>query len=212
MATVALRHICFQRLERGWLKEEGGKGEALVMRRKFTAPGWEYESSFWKIKLLSGNKQHKVKVYEFKDLKWTLIPKGRKEIHRKYVERSQNGQETWRTGLSQGARTESGEVRTGMGGDVCSSHFLQPAHPSWSASRELTMKGGPATSEQTSRTLREQTARAIRGAIVLILFTEISRSIKLIQGEINKGRVCQKILRIVTTIFMISQLITWFIQ
>ena len=53
-----------------------------------------------------------------------------KEIHRKYVERSQNGQETWRTGLSQGARTESGEVRTGMGGDVCSSHFLQPAHPS----------------------------------------------------------------------------------
>ena len=62
---------------------------------------------------MSGNKQHKVKVYEFKDLKWTLIPKGRKEIHRKYVERSQNGQETWRTGLSQGARTESGEVRLG---------------------------------------------------------------------------------------------------
>ena len=70
------------------------------------------------------------------------------------------------------------------------------------------MKGGPATLEQTSRTLLEQTARAIRGAIVLIPFTEISRSIKLIQGEINKGRVCQKILRIVTTIFMISQLIT----
>ena len=113
MPSVALRHVYFQRLERGWLKEEGGKGEALVMRRKFTAPGWEHESSFWKIKLLSGNKQHKVKVYEFKDLKWTLIPKGRKEIHRKYVERSQNGQETWRTGLSQGARTESGEVRLG---------------------------------------------------------------------------------------------------
>ena len=176
---------------------------------------------FLKIKMLSGNKQdkvllqenwRKVKVYGYKDLKWTLTHKGRKEIHRKYVERSQNGQETWRTGLSQGARTESGEVRTGMGGDVCSSHFLQPAHPSWSASRELAMEGGQATSEQTSRTLREQTARAIRGAIVLILITEISRSIKLIQGEINKGRVCQKILRIVTTIFMISQLITWFIQ
>ena len=70
------------------------------------------------------------------------------------------------------------------------------------------MKGGPATSEQTSRTLREQTARAITGALVLIPFTEISGSIKLIQGEINKGRVCQKILRIVTTVFMISQLIT----
>lgn len=70
------------------------------------------------------------------------------------------------------------------------------------------MKGGQATSEQTSRTLTEQTARAIMGGFVLILFTEISRSIKLIQGEINKGRVCQKILRIVTTIFMISQLIT----
>ena len=64
------------------------------------------------------------------------------------------------------------------------------------------MKGGPATWEQTSRTLREQTARAIRGAFVLIPFTEISRSIRLIQGEINKGRVCQKILRIVTTIFI----------
>ena len=202
MPSVALRHICFQRLERGLLKEEGGKGEALVMRRKFTAPGWEYESSFWKIKLLSGNKQHKVKVYEFKDLKWTLTYKGRKETHRKYVERSQNGQETWRTGLSQGTRTESGEVRTGMGGDVCSSHFLQPAHRSWSASRELAVKGGPATWEQTSRTLREQTARAIRGAIVLIPFTEISRTIRLIQGDINKGRVCQKILRIVTTIFI----------
>ena len=82
MPSVALRHICFQRLERGWLKEEGGKGEVLVMRRKFTAPGWEYESSFWKIKLLSGNEQHKAKVYEFKDLKWTLTHKGRKEIHR----------------------------------------------------------------------------------------------------------------------------------
>ena len=70
------------------------------------------------------------------------------------------------------------------------------------------MKSGPAILEQTSRTLSEQTARAIRGAIVLNPFTEISRSIKLIQGEINKGRVCQKILRIVTTIFMISQLIT----
>jgi hypothetical protein len=70
------------------------------------------------------------------------------------------------------------------------------------------MKGSPATLEETSRTLSEQTARVIRGAIVLIPFTEISRSIKLIQGEINKGRVCQKILRIVTTIFMISQLIT----
>ena len=70
------------------------------------------------------------------------------------------------------------------------------------------MKGGPATWEQTSRTLREQTARAIRGAFVLIPFTEISISIRLIQGEINKGRVCQKILRVVTTIFMISQLIT----
>lgn len=70
------------------------------------------------------------------------------------------------------------------------------------------MKGGQATSEQTSRTLTEQTARTIMGGFVLILFTEISRSIKLIQGEINKGRVCQKILRIVTTIFMISQLIT----
>ena len=66
------------------------------------------------------------------------------------------------------------------------------------------MKGGPATSEQTSR--------AITGAFVLILFTEISRSIKLIQGEINKGSICQKILRIVTGIFMISQLITLFIQ
>ena len=209
MPSVALGHICFQRLERGWLKEEGGKGEVLVMRRKFTAPGWEYESSFWKIKLLSSNEQHKVKVYEFKDWKWTLI---HKEIHRKYVERSQNGQETRRTGFSQGAKTESCEVRTGMGGDVCSSHFLQPAHPSWSASRELAMKGSPATLEETSRTLSEQTARVIRGAIVLIPFTEISRSIKLIQGEINKGRVCQKILRIVTTIFMISQLITWFIQ
>lgn len=62
------------------------------------------------------------------------------------------------------------------------------------------MKGGPAVSEQP--------ARAITGAFVLIPFTEISGSIKLIQGEINKGRVCQKILRIVTTIFMISQLIT----
>ena len=70
------------------------------------------------------------------------------------------------------------------------------------------MKGSPATLEETSRTLSEQTARVIRGAIVLIPFTEISRSIKLIQGEINKGRVCQKILRVVTTIFMISQLIT----
>lgn len=60
------------------------------------------------------------------------------------------------------------------------------------------MKGGPATSEQTSRTLTEQTARAITGAFVWIPFTEISRSIKLIQGEINKHRVCQKILRIVT--------------
>ena len=50
------------------------------------------------------------------------------------------------------------------------------------------MKGGPATWEQTSRTLREQTARAIRGAFVLIPFTEISGSIKLIQGEINKGK------------------------
>ena len=70
------------------------------------------------------------------------------------------------------------------------------------------MKGGQATSEQTSRTLTEQTARTIMGGFVLILFTEISRSIKLIQGEINKGRVCQKILRVVTTIFMISQLIT----
>ena len=29
-----------------------------------------------------------------------------------------------------------------------------------------------------------------------------SRSSELIQGEINKGRVCQKILRIVTTIFI----------
>ena len=53
------------------------------------------------------------------------------------------------------------------------------------------MKGGPATWEQTSRTLREQTARAIRGAFVLIPFTEISGSIKLIQGEINKGRILQ---------------------
>ena len=70
------------------------------------------------------------------------------------------------------------------------------------------MKGSPATLEETSRTLSEQTARTIMGGFVLILFTEISRSIKLIQGEINKGRVCQKILRIVTTIFMISQLIT----
>ena len=70
------------------------------------------------------------------------------------------------------------------------------------------MKSGQATSEQTSRTLTEQTARTIMGGFVLILFTEISRSIKLIQGEINKGRVCQKILRVVTTIFMISQLIT----
>ena len=69
------------------------------------------------------------------------------------------------------------------------------------------MKGGPATSEQTSRKLTDHTARANMGAIVLIPFTEIYRSIKLIQGEINKHRVCQKILRIVTTIFMISQLI-----
>ena len=53
------------------------------------------------------------------------------------------------------------------------------------------MKGGPATLEQTSRTLREQTARAITGAFVLILFTEISGSIKLIQGEIKKGRILQ---------------------
>ena len=42
------------------------------------------------------------------------------------------------------------------------------------------MKGGRATAEQT--------ARAITGAFVWIPFTEISRSIKLIQGEINKGK------------------------
>ena len=124
----------------------------------------------------------------------------KKEIPGKYVERSQNGQETWRTRLSQGARTESGEVRTGMGGDVCSSHFLQPAHPSLTCKQRMGHEGGPSY----SRANRKRN----HGSLCLDSVYRKSRSSKLIQGEIKKGKALSKILRIVTTLFMISLRLT----
>ena len=105
--------------------------------------------------------------------------KEKKEIPGKYVERSQNGQETRRTGLSHGARTESGEVRTGMGGDVFSSHFLQPAHRSLTCKQRTGNEGRPSYSRAN--------CKSNHGKLCLDSVYTKSRSSKLIQGEINKG-------------------------
>ena len=104
----------------------------------------------------------------------------KKEIPGKYVERSQNGQETWRTRLSQGARRESRGVRTGIGGDVCSSHFLQSAHPS------LTCK--QRTGDEGRLSYSRANRKRNHGSLCLDSLYRKSRSSKLIQGEIKKGK------------------------
>ena len=164
-----------ERLTRGGRRQRGSsyyEEEVHSSRVK----RWNF---FLKIKMLSGNKQdkvllqenwRKVKVYGYRTWNGLWLIKEEKKSIESMLRDRRMARKPGEQGSHKGK--ESGEVRTGMGGDVCSSLFLQPAHRSWSASRELAMKGGPAVSEQT--------ARAITGAFVLIPFTELSRSIKLI--------------------------------
>ena len=63
---------------------------------------------------------------------------------------------------------------------MCSSHFLQPAHPSLTCKQRMGREGGP----RYSRANRKRN----HGSLCLDSVYRKSRSSKLIQGEIKKGK------------------------